>query len=412
MTDTTSPHILIVADGRSPTTRSWISTLQTLEFQVSLISTFDCPEPEDMAFFAVLPVAFSQFSSENTSSKGLQKGKKAGIGRLVSRNRNFFQKLRYWLGPLSLSLYTRLFVLIIGNIQPDIVHALRIPYEGMLALNTPVGIPLVISTWGNDLTLHAGQSPLMRKLTRKCLTRADGLLSDSQRDINLARQWGLREEIPTLLVPGSGGLDLERIRQVNPENYDWAEFNLPSERPLAVNSRGYRPGYVHQDVFFAAIPLVLEKIPDLVFICPGLAGGQAEEWVARYKIEQNVILLPSLPQDELWALNKKCMLFISPSSHDGTPNTLIESMACGCFPVAGDIASIREWIEPGKNGLLVDPHDTRALADAIIQAVSSPDLRAQATEINHRVVHEKAALEITRPKIKAFYDALINEHRS
>ena len=412
MTDATSSHILVVADGRSPTTRSWINTLLTLEFQVSLISTFDCPEPEDLAFFAVLPVAFSQFSSDKTSSKELPKDKKAGIGRLVSRNRNFFQKLRYWLGPLSLSLYTRLFSLIIENIQPDIVHALRIPYEGMLALNTPEGIPLVISTWGNDLTLHADQSPLMRKLTRKCLIRADGLLSDSQRDINLARQWGLREEIPTLHVPGSGGLDLERIRQADPERYDWAEFNLPGERPMAINSRGYRPGYVHQDIFFAAIPLVLEKVPDLVFVCPGLAGGQAEEWVTRYKIEQNAILLPSLPQDELWALNKKCMLFISPSSHDGTPNTLIESMACGCFPVAGDIESIREWIEPGKNGLLVDPHDPSALADAIIQAVSSPDLRTQAIEINHKVVHEKAALEITRPKIKAFYDALINQRQA
>jgi glycosyltransferase involved in cell wall biosynthesis len=106
------------------------------------------------------------------------------------------------------------------------------------------------------------------------------------------------------------------------------------------------------------------------------------------------------------------MLFISPSSHDGTPNTLIESMACGCFPVAGDIESIRKWIEPGKNGLLVDPRDPRALADAIIQAVRSPDLRTQAIEINQRLVHENAALEITRPRIKAFYDALINEHGS
>jgi len=411
MTDTPSPHILVVADGRSSTTRSWISTLQALEYQVSLISTFACPEPEDLAFFAVLPVAFSQFSSDKTSSKGLPNDKKAGFDKLVSRNRNFFQKLRYWLGPLSLSLYTRLFSLIIENIQPDIVHALRIPYEGMLALNTPEGIPLVISTWGNDLTLHADKSPLMRKLTRKCLTRVDGLLSDTQRDIILARQWGLREETPTLHVPGSGGLDLERIRQANPENYDWAEFNLPSEQTLAVNSRGYRPGYVHQDVFFAAIPLVLEKIPDLVFACPGLAGGEAEEWVDRYKIQQNAILLPSLPQDELWALNKKCMLFISPSSHDGTPNTLIESMACGCFPVAGDIESIREWIEPGKNGLLVDPHDPQALADAIIQAFQSPELRMQAKRINQELVLTRAAKEVTLPRIKAFYDALITKRQ-
>jgi len=409
MNDTISPHILVIADGRSSTTRSWINTLQALEYQVSLISTFECPEPEDLAFFAVLPVAFSQFSNNQSNKSSPGKDKKTSFGKLIRRNRNTFQNLRYWLGPLTLSIYSRLFKLIIENLHPDIVHALRIPYEGMLASNTPEGIPLVISTWGNDLTLHADKSPLMRKLTRKCLKRADALLSDTQRDINLAHQWGLRDHIPSLHVPGSGGLDLERIKLANPDNYDWSEFNLTDERPLAINSRGYRPGYVHQDVFFAAIPLVLEKIPDLVFVCPSLAGGQAEEWVARYKIAQNVILLPSLPQDELWALNKKCMLFISPSSHDGTPNTLIESMACGCFPVAGDIESIREWIEPGKNGFLADPLDPQELADAIIQAFQSPELRMQAKRINQELVLTRAAKEITLPRIKTFYDALITE---
>ena len=39
---------------------------------------------------------------------------------------------------------------------------------------------------------------------------------------------------------------------------------------------------------------------------------------------------------------------VSPSTHDGTPNTLLEAMSCGSFPVAGDIESLREWIEPGS----------------------------------------------------------------
>ena len=34
--------------------------------------------------------------------------------------------------------------------------------------------------------------------------------------------------------------------------------------------------------------------------------------------------------------------------HDGTPNTLLEGMACGCLPVAGDLDSIREWLKPGQ----------------------------------------------------------------
>jgi glycosyltransferase involved in cell wall biosynthesis len=35
------------------------------------------------------------------------------------------------------------------------------------------------------------------------------------------------------------------------------------------------------------------------------------------------------------------------------------------FPVCGDLESIREWIDDGVNGFLVDPTDAQALAGAI-----------------------------------------------
>ena len=81
------------------------------------------------------------------------------------------------------------------------MHALRIPYEGMLAAVTPVHIPFLVSIWGNDLTLHARTAPLMASRTRQALERADGLLADARRDLRLAREWGLREGAPTLAVP-------------------------------------------------------------------------------------------------------------------------------------------------------------------------------------------------------------------
>ncbi len=39
----------------------------------------------------------------------------------------------------------------------------------------------------------------------------------------------------------------------------------PVEEPVIINPRGFRP-YVRNDVFFKAIPLVLEKQPDAKFI--------------------------------------------------------------------------------------------------------------------------------------------------
>ena len=67
----------------------------------------------------------------------------------------------------------------IERIQPDIVHAMRIPFEGMIASTAMQAInkrnsyfcrpPLLISVWGNDFTLHANATPSMARYTRLAL---------------------------------------------------------------------------------------------------------------------------------------------------------------------------------------------------------------------------------------------------
>ena len=67
-----------------------------------------------------------------------------------------------------------------------------------------------------------------------------------------------------------------------------------------------------------------------------------------------VELLPPLSHAQMAEVFRRAQIVASPSIHDGTPNTLLEGIACGCFPVAGDLESIREWITPNENGLLFD----------------------------------------------------------
>jgi glycosyltransferase involved in cell wall biosynthesis len=397
------PHICFIADGRSPTARSWLRHVLALGYRASLISTFPCQPPDGLADFHVLPVAFSRFSGGAPASPQTNAlGPASRLKKFVRRFAPLFQALRYYIGPLTLFRYARPYRELLNTIQPDLVHALRIPFEGMLGSATPIGIPFLAATWGNDLTLHARGSLLMRRFTRRCLRRADGLTSDTHRDVRLAHEWGLSAGAPTLVVPGSGGLDLNAIRKAPAAGMESKPYPYPG--PWIVNPRGLRPGSVHQDVFFAAIPRVLAVRPEARFICPGLAGKkQAENWVHQQDIRSQVYLLPKLSQTELWGLFKASALFVSPSSHDGTPNTLLEAMACGCFPIAGDIESLREWITSGENGLLVNPRDPEALAQAILQALDQPALRQTAARQNQDIIQARAAQSATQPQIDAFY---------
>jgi hypothetical protein len=376
---------------------------------VSLVSTFPCQPPQGLLHTITLPVAFSRFSAggrpgQPDTAEAPAASSPSGFRRLVRRLAPLVQGLRYRLGPRTLRRHTKPYLAFLEEVQPDLVHALRIPFEGMLGSATPAGLPFLAATWGNDLTLHAQGSPAMRTLTRRCLARADGLTSDTRRDVRLAHEWGLREDAPTLVVPGSGGLDLDAIQAVNPEAFAPEAFGIPTGHPWVVNPRGLRPGSVHQDVFFRAIPKVLAQEPDTLFICPSLAGvRQARQWVGRLSIADHTFLLPRLPQETLWALFKRSQVFASPSSHDGTPNTLLEAMVCGCYPVAGGIESLAEWIEPGRNGALVDPRDPDALAGAVLTALRSPSIRKESAAFNHELVRRRAAQTATRPGIDALY---------
>ena len=112
-------------------------------------------------------------------------------------------------------------------------------------------------------------------------------------------------------------------------------------------------------------------------------------------------------REQMAELFRRAQVLLSITTHDGTPNTLLEGLACGCFPIAGDIESLREWIKPGVNGLLVDPSNPHALAEAILQALDEPDLRLRAYKINLDLVRERAEYGRVMAQAEAFYRTVV-----
>ena len=134
---------------------------------------------------------------------------------------------------------------------------------------------------------------------------------------------------------------------------------------------------------------------------------QAERWVEDLNLGEHVLLLPYLPQEQLWRLYSRAQIYVSLSSHDGTPNTFLEALACGCFPVVGDIASLREWLNNGENGLLVNPLDPQQAADAMIKAVVDEGLRFGALKKNYEMIRSRAEVGGVRKKYRSFLELIV-----
>lgn len=398
---------LLVADGRSPITRQWVKTVSGMGHTLFLASTFPCEPMPGIEGSAVIPVAFSSLAGTQVT-RGSQK---KAASSLVRNARKPLMHLRYWLGPLTLPKAGKQLQDLINRWQPDLVHALRIPFEGMLASYTPRSLPLVVSIWGNDLTLHTRGSSAMRRWTRRVLSHADGLLADAPRDIRLSSQWGFDQNMPALVVPGSGGIDLAEIESALRAQTDFSW--LKQGRFHIINPRGLRPGYINTREFFAAIPMVLERYPEADFLCPGMQGQEEAEGYARqFGVESSVHLLPYLPQTEIWQLFSQCEVSASISIHDGTPNTLLEAMACGSFPVAGDLESLRDWITPGVNGFLVDPYQPAEIAKAIISALENTALREAAMPVNVELVKSRASREATQSALQQFFEKILSRAKA
>ena len=178
---------------------------------------------------------------------------------------------------------------------------------------------------------------------------------------------------------------------------------------MVINPRGIR-AYIRNDTFFKAIPQIIEEIPGTKFVCPGMLGeSEAERWVDRYKLSSHVKLLPVVPMRKMADLFRESAVTVSPSTHDGTPNTLLEGMSCGSYPVAGDLQSIREWIIPGENGSLIDPGNADQLAREVIIALKNDALRKKAAEINFSLIRDKAEFAASMIKAENFYRSLLDE---
>jgi glycosyltransferase involved in cell wall biosynthesis len=115
-----------------------------------------------------------------------------------------------------------------------------------------------------------------------------------------------------------------------------------------------------------------------------LLGGHPGEWEGEHPIEtverlgaEGVFLAGWHEQHELPAFLSAADVLALASAREQFGQVIVEAMACGLAPIAVDCFGPAEIIDDGRSGWLVAPDDRRALADALLQALSDPAERAR-----------------------------------
>jgi glycosyltransferase involved in cell wall biosynthesis len=355
-------RVLLVADVRSPTTWGWVDAVRSAG--VVVLGIDGRPWPEHRPLIA----------GGQTFSQRIKQRLRAFAGATPRRLRGT-ERVRQVAGPLLAPIKGRRIRRVVKRTRPDFVHALRIPCEAMAARAAcPPTVPLAVSIWGNDLTLQASKSRLTRCATRKVLARTDLLFADCQRDIDLAGTFGLRPSTPTAVLPGGGGIDLERVAEEDRTLTSQLSESAGSSHRLVVNPRGCR-SYVRNEVLLDALSLLetdLDPRVRVVFV-DSAHDATLRRSIERHRLGNIIIVTGKRSPGEMLSVFRRAEVSVSITDHDGTPNSLLEAMAAGAVPVCGDLPSIREWVESGKNGFLAAFNDPQAVADALRLALGLSD---------------------------------------
>jgi glycosyltransferase involved in cell wall biosynthesis len=163
---------------------------------------------------------------------------------------------------------------------------------------------------------------------------------------------------------------------VNPADFDVVLHGGFGHRLLFV---GRLAGVKGLPVLLEALAAVRAERPNVTLRIAGDGPERAslEALAGRLGVSQNVRFLGYQTQSQVRQLLRETDVFVMASFAEGVPVVLMEAMASGVPVVSSNIAGIPELVEDNVSGKLVPPGDAAAVARAVAQLLSDPDLRAR-----------------------------------
>jgi teichuronic acid biosynthesis glycosyltransferase TuaC len=245
----------------------------------------------------------------------------------------------------------------------------------VVALGLALGVPTVVKLHGSDMDVLATRPSLRRQLAW-ALPRAARVVAVSR---------ALGRAAAALGVPA------DRIDIVT-NGVDDALFH-PRDRAAARAELGRggdrRPwllfvGRVEVDKgmldLTAAFQRVAAASPDAVLVVVGDGKARAAAEEALRPLADRVVFAGARPLAEMPVWMAACDVLTLPSHHEGTPNVLLEALACGRRVVATRVGGIPDVVHRPELGALVPVADAGALAEALATALATPyDAAAVAT---------------------------------
>jgi phosphatidylinositol alpha-1,6-mannosyltransferase len=305
-----------------------------------------------------------------------------------------------FLKPESLLIYAKLFLdsaWLILRRRIRVLHAGKNLPEGFIArlLSRVFRVPYVVYAHGEEITVFQRNPKLAPRLPA-IYRDAAAVIVNSAFTRRLVEDLGVDPARVVVISPGVNAGEFAP-RPAAPLR---ARLGLEGKTVLLTVGRlQRRKGH---DMVIAALPRILERFPDLVYVIAG--EGEERESLERLALDRGVQravrFLGAVPQEDLPALYSLADIFIMANRAmpggdvEGFGIVFLEAGAAEKPAIAGRSGGTADAVEDGVTGFLVDGESATEIAAAVERLAGDPALRSCMGECARRRVEREYSWEV------------------
>lgn len=299
----------------------------------------------------------------------------------------------------------------------DIIHQLNPVSRGLSFFLLGTGLPLVLGpfwvSWPSEAEAplfktsmlgsisSAATVPLLNLFFAIQQKKASALLvSTPAALVELYDQESNLHKIHTL----TPGVDTTFF---SPESIEYAEAKKDSSILFLANLEQRKGIFTLLDAF----EKVVEVLPfcQLIIAGGGAALTKVEQRISTMSCRSQISLLGRVERNQVPELMRQCTVFCLPSYGEPFGMSALEAMACGKPVVVTDAGGLA-YLVSEQGGRKVPPRDVNALANALVEIVSSPELQIKMANYNRQVVEEQYSWNHVIERLESiYYDLLLHK---
>lgn len=397
--------ILFIGSGTSTHTYSWINLLDETRMNVRL---FALPGGNPPSYWNVrtYTTVLSRYSPEADTPTRRRVYYQPSFGiRILNRLWDTFVP-----GPdQDPSRIEKKLAEVIFKWKPDIIHTLGFDSASFFYQQVcdkhgvgDIGKWVAQARGGPDFKLNQYLPEKMEKI-RRVLRNCDKFIADNQPNYDFAIANGLDASKLSLLgvVSGMGGVDVEQLKGM------WTD--LPSRRGrIIVLPKTYEAPSSKALPVFEAIKLAWDEIKPCEIHMLWMVQPEVRIWhqTLPIEIQQACHLYERIPRQQALDLVARARVLLAPSLTDGIPNSMLEAMALGAFPVVSPLDTITPVVREPENVLFARNLYPHEIASSLIRAMNNDRLVDDAAKANLQLVSRISNRAQIRPKLIEFYESL------